>query len=252
MDIRKVGEKRIEKFNTSATYYRIYISDVNEIRDLPAIMEYLTTMFQEIINKMTNDIASNDLVRLSIDNPELDFSIVLPFMRRSDMTVDRILSEIERVLQSYEQFVVDETFGMELVHVHMPTGSGYKMRPVVDISKMLESKRSIIQIRNHDELCCARAIVTAIARHEKHPQWDNIRRGYGLQKQLAEELHMKAGVALHTCGIEEVKRFQTVLPKYQILYCQKSILTVSYTAVLKGASHFICICMIVTLMSSQQ
>ena len=38
---------------------------------------------------------------------------------------------------------------------------------------MLKSKGSVIQIRNTDEFCCARAIVTAIARIEKHPQWDN-------------------------------------------------------------------------------
>lgn len=59
---------------------------------------------------MTENTHSNDSVRLSMDNPELDFPIVLSFMRWSELTVDRILSEIERVLQSYEQFVVVETF----------------------------------------------------------------------------------------------------------------------------------------------
>lgn len=173
-------------------------------------------MFQEIVNRISNNIAPNDLVRLSMDNPELDFQIVLPFMRRSDMTVDRILSKIKRVLQSYEQFVVDETFNMELVHVHMPSGSGYKMKPVVDITKMLEKKKSIIQIKNKDELCCARAIVTAIARQEKHPQWKSIRHGQYIQEKMAKDLHDRANVPLHRCGIEEVKKFQAVLPKYQI------------------------------------
>ncbi|XP_052815380.1 uncharacterized protein LOC128242318 [Mya arenaria] len=214
-DIEKVSERKIEKFRSTASYYRIRVNDV-EITDLPNILKYLRTLFQDIINKMTDEIASSDLVRLSLDNPELDFPIVLPFMKKSALTVDRILSEIERVLQSYEQFVVDETFGIELVHVHMPTGSGYKMKPVVDITKMLENKRSIIQIKNTDELCCARAIVTAIARHEKHPQWNSIRRGYAIQGQLAEELHWKACIPLTKCGLDEVKAFQVAVPKYQI------------------------------------
>lgn len=47
-------------------------------------------------------------------------------MERSEMTVDRILSEIERVLQSYEQFVVDKTFGIEFMHVQSSSGTGYK------------------------------------------------------------------------------------------------------------------------------
>ena len=63
-----------------------------------------------------------------------------------------------------------------------------------------------------DDLCCARAIVTAIARVENHPKWDNIRRGTQLQRSIAVDLNNKAEVALKQCGIEEVKNFQIVLP----------------------------------------
>ena len=92
-------------------------------------------MFQSILDKMTEQGEPDDCNRISMDNPELDFPIVLPFMRRSALTVDRLLSEIERVLQSYEQCVLDETFGIALVHVHIPQGSGNKEKPCVDISK---------------------------------------------------------------------------------------------------------------------
>ncbi|WAR15803.1 hypothetical protein MAR_030397 [Mya arenaria] len=81
---------------------------------------------------------------------------------------------------------------------------------------MLQNKRSVIQIKNNDELCCARAIITAIAQIENHPQWNSIRLGRAIQGQLAETLHQKAGVPLQRCGIEEVKKFQAVLPNYQI------------------------------------
>jgi len=66
------------------------------------------------------------------------------------------------------------------------------MRPIVDTSKMLESKRSIIQIRNQDELCCARAIVTAIASVEKQQQWESIRHGRYAQDKMTKDLHKKA------------------------------------------------------------
>ena len=144
-----------------------------------------------------------------MDSPQLDYPIVLQFMRRTELTVNRVLSEIERVLQSYEEF------GMELVHVHMPSGSGSKRKPYVDFGRLLDEKRSIIQIRNNDELCCPRAFVTAIARIEKYPQWDSIRKGYELLKIMAEDLHRKAEVPLTRCGIEDVKQFQTILPAYQ-------------------------------------
>lgn len=213
--MNKVSERKLEKFRTTASYYKIYVDDVEE-RDLPNILKYLKTLFQETLNRMASDIPSTDLVRLSMDNPELDYPIVLPFMRRSDLTVERVLAEIERVLQSYEQFVIDETFGMELVHVQAVSGSGYKMKPVVDLTKMLNMKKSIIQIKNKDDMCCARAIVTAIARHEKHPQWNNIRLGRYIQGKLAEELHEKVSVPKQTCTIDDVKTFQSVLTDYQI------------------------------------
>jgi len=56
---------------------------------------------------------SSDIVRFSIQCPELDFPITIPFVKVSQMNADRLLSEIERVLQSYEQFVLDETWTLK-------------------------------------------------------------------------------------------------------------------------------------------
>ncbi|XP_060588537.1 uncharacterized protein LOC132743952 [Ruditapes philippinarum] len=219
--MEKINERRIEKFNTTASYYKIKIKDL-EVRDLQNILKTLKVIFQSILSTITENIPANDLVRVSMDNPELDYPIVLRFMPRSALTVDRLLSEIERVLQSYEQFVVDETFGIELVHVSNVTGSGYRMKPTVDITQMLQNKKSVIQIKNKDELCLARALVTAVARVEKHPQWDNIRRGRQIQQDLAIELHQKADVPLGKCGIEEVKKFQATILNYQIHVVSKA------------------------------
>jgi len=219
--MEKVNERRIEKFNTTASYYEIKMKDL-EVRDLPNILKTLKVIFQSIVTRITENIAATDLVRLVMDNSELDFPIVLPFMPRSSLTVDRILSEIERVLQSYEQFVVDESFGVELVHVANVSGSGYKMKPMIDITRMLQNKRSIIQIRNNDDLCCARALVTAVARIENHPQWNSIRQGRQIQRELAVALHHKAKVTLGKCGIEEIKRFQSILTDYQIYVVSKA------------------------------
>lgn len=99
-DIVKVSEKKIEKFKT-AIYYKVAVKDI-ELRDLPNILKSLKILFQSILDRITVDIPSNDLVRVSMDNPELDNPIVLPFMGSSALTVERLLSEIERVLQSYE------------------------------------------------------------------------------------------------------------------------------------------------------
>lgn len=50
---------------------------------------------------------SRDLVRLSVQCPELDYPISLPFMRVAQLSADRLLSDFERVLQSYEELSIN-------------------------------------------------------------------------------------------------------------------------------------------------
>ena len=214
-DIQKVKETNMEKFKTKATYFKVSFKNL-EIEDMSEILKTLHTLFQSIINNLTMSMEPSDLVRLSIDNQELDFPISLPFMRRSALTVDRILSEIERIMHSYEQFVLNESLGIELIHVRLPGGGVSKRKPYVDLERLLKDKTSVIRIQNTDELCLARALVVAVARIEKDPQWNNIRQGRNIQNTMAMNLHHRAGVPLGKCGIAEIKLFQNALPNYQI------------------------------------
>lgn len=81
---------------------------------------------------------SRDLVRLTVQCPELDHPISLPFMWVAQLSSDRLLSEIERVLQSYEEFVVDQSLEIEVIHVKLPSGKGNKKKCYVDLEKSLK------------------------------------------------------------------------------------------------------------------
>ena len=81
------------------------------------------------------------------------------------------------------------------------------------------NKRCIITIKNDDDLCCARAIVTmkALAGNgAQHPDYQNLLKGRPVQTRLARELHRLAGVPEGPCGLAEVTQFQAALPGYQI------------------------------------
>jgi hypothetical protein len=97
----------------------------------------LRMIFQSIIETITGFIEPTDLVRMSVECPELDFPITLPFMKRSELTTDRFLSEIERVLQSYEQFVLDSGLEIRIVHVRLPKGGVGKRCNFVDFDRIL-------------------------------------------------------------------------------------------------------------------
>ena len=81
-------------------------------------------------------------------------------------------------------------------------------------------KRSVITVKNMDNLCLARALVTMKESMDGDPdkQFDNLRRGRPIQERLAKVLHRDADVPEGTCGYEEVKQFQDYLGElgYQI------------------------------------
>ena len=60
--------------------------------------------------------ADDDLIYLTVESGQLDFPIVLPFIEKRNLTVDRFLSEVERVLQSHEEFVLDQGLVIGITH----------------------------------------------------------------------------------------------------------------------------------------
>ena len=83
--------------------------------------------------------------------------------------------------QTMDDFDRQRTFQTQLLDQsdHAPQGSGRKrqLKPGHHTLDLLKSKkRSIMQIQNDNDLCCARALVTAKAKVDQHPQWRSFKR----------------------------------------------------------------------------
>ena len=143
-----------------------------------------------------------DLVQVTLECPDIDFPIILPFMLMNQLTSELLLVELERMLQSNEQFVLDHCLQLNIASVSLPKGGTGKICDYVDTERFLKDKRCIIQIQHKDDICCARAIVRIKGKIDGHEQWNYIQRGRRIQEELALELHAKAGVPLYQCGIE--------------------------------------------------
>ena len=154
---------------------------------------------------------------------------VSDFMDR-DRYVDELLDTLAGKLNSNEEFHPDRGLQVDVVLVRMPTpGSGRKKYNVGLRAFDVDSKRkkSIIPIKNKDQLCCARAIVTMRAwchrndpGHMPRNNWETLRKGRPRQGIMAKDLHRAAGVAEGPCGLPELRQFQTYLstldPPYQL------------------------------------
>ena len=68
---------------------------------------------------------------------------------------------IQRVIESNQEFRLNDTVDVNVIHVSMPTGGKGNKRSEVNLEKHLEQKRSIGRIRNDGDLCMARALIVA-------------------------------------------------------------------------------------------
>ena len=80
-------------------------------------------------------------------------------------------------------------------------------------------KQRVITIKIKDNLCCARAIVTAKAKVDQHSNWEGFKKGRRIQLQQAQLLHHEADVPFGSCGYPELEKFSKApsLYDYQLV-----------------------------------
>ena len=65
----------------------------------------------------------NDQVRFILRSDQLDTPISLPFLTVEQLTTERVFSQIERVIQSNQEFRLNDTVIIDINHVKSPQGS---------------------------------------------------------------------------------------------------------------------------------
>ena len=175
--------------------------------------------------------------------------------------LDALMRKIAGKLNSNESFNPEDGFQVDLTLLRpMGSGSGHgkRLNPGrMGVAMSRNVKKAIVEIKNSDELCCARAIITmkALAEYkvaEKKVQEENEnstllqklkeeeeellteyktlrdtkleKRKITLQRLLANRLHESAGVPKGPCGREELQTFQEYLadqdPPFQLkVFC---------------------------------
>ena len=144
--------------------------------------------------------------------------------QQSSERMQTYLQSLVNKLNSGEEFNTNTNFETELTLICTPPRGKERSVGRRNVEAFLKAKRSVIKIKNTDELCCARAIVTMKARLHKGDNvdgrhlYENLRDGYPVQGIQAKELHSLAGVPEGPCGLQELEMFQKALsPEYQIV-----------------------------------
>ena len=209
-----------KKFGMTATDHKVRFNNV--LADFDLLESYESTMkiFHHLLEEVTEGMAPNDKIRFTLRSEQLDTPISLPFMTVEQLNTERVFSQIERVIQSNQEFRLNDTVTIDINHVKTPQGRGKSKlkRTTLNIRDHLKEKKSIIRINNTDDFCLARALAVSIARIENDPKYIQIKQSdRHIHLERALDLHVAANVPLGPCGIEEVKLFQNYLVNYQII-----------------------------------
>ena len=115
-----------KKFGMTATDHRVRFNNVLADRDLLESYESTHKIFHHLLEDLKEGMAPNDQVRFILRSEQLETPISLPFMPVERLTAERIYSELERVIQSNQEFRLNDTVTIDLNHVESPQGSGRK------------------------------------------------------------------------------------------------------------------------------
>ena len=189
-NIGSVTQVNIKKFRTTGMNYRVRFTNAFADLEISSLHDRLHEVFQQILDETIGGVSPQDQVRLILHSTQLEYPITFPFMTPHRLTTERILAEFQRVIQSNQEFRLNDTVDVNVIHVSMPSGSKGSKRSEINLEKHLQKKRSIVRIQNDDDLCMARALLVAKAKVDSDPQYKYVA-DYRktMQTRLAQELH---------------------------------------------------------------
>ena len=114
-----VHKQKSKRFNTDIDTFTLRFKDLgtNKIDGFFKAME-------EALNKAMEPYANGDKIGVEISHLSFDHSVLVPFSDKNSMTIDKVLSVMERVQQSKREFEFSEAMIVKVVAVKNPSGGG--------------------------------------------------------------------------------------------------------------------------------
>ncbi|KAE9522228.1 hypothetical protein AGLY_017373 [Aphis glycines] len=238
IDVIQLNTRQNTKFKIYKCEYKINFKETL-IKDLkPCKPKYKINYIDKALNEMVKLAKSNstyekgDRLSIALFNPNIKTPIYTGM--RSDDIIVNLKSIINGLLTSNEEIDITETT-FQVQVVSMPRGS--KGDKIINLSKDINTKRSIIQIKNDDNLCCPRAIVVALSTQTNnildHELDSNkikqLKIGRKIQKDLTLELcNMLTEYNEKGFTFDDIKNVEHVLDIQVNVICAEHLNTLIY------------------------
>ena len=162
INVERISARRSPRFSLNFERFRITVRNTNDI-PVEKKLEVIVTILQHVLDQVLVNVESNDRVRIVLDSNHLPRgAIFTPIINKDQLTVDRWMLAIEQVLNSQQEFRIDDSFEVMVEFVKTPSGGCIRDSPAPLARKLLK-KRCVVWIQNRDNLCMARALVVGEA-----------------------------------------------------------------------------------------
>ena len=139
--IKPLREHHSQKFNMTAKNYGVHFNNVLDDVDLLESRKRTYGIFDHLIKDVTEGMNPNDQVRFVLSSKQLQSPISIPFCSLEELTTEKVLSHVEKVIQSNEEFRLNTTVNIDIIRVEMPQGSGRLKRTTLNIRDHLREER---------------------------------------------------------------------------------------------------------------
>ena len=185
------------------------------------ILIYAFDVFKRFLDTF-DQLMAYVLFFFQLDYVGLDRPILVPFMPQGEMAGWKVMSAVERVLQSYQEINIQRPVHINVVQVRNPTGAG-KFGPSYAHSHRLDLQRSKKLIPtcdgDWDNLCFPKAVMLGWFYLVNRARYKELSTDHLELRRVARETLRRAGVTHdQACGMEEVKQVQAVSNARIIVY----------------------------------
>ena len=115
-------EWNIKKFRTKGTSYTLRFNNTLVDDKITNLHEQLHIIFGQILDDTIGGAPSHDQVRMVIHSNQFEYPIAFPFRAPARLSSERVLSEFERVIQSNQEFRLNDSVDVNVLHVSLPVG----------------------------------------------------------------------------------------------------------------------------------
>jgi hypothetical protein len=219
LNIETLDEKYVKKYNTYIRNYKVNFTQTPN--NYLSTIELLHDTITEVLNKFKEKADGDDKLKLYINHPELSHPISIPFLDKDALTVEMVVNQISKVLQSNKKLEFDDKITFTTSLIKIPKGSGR-------VDDFIVKKSSIVQVRDeNDQLCGLRAIVIAKALADNDMVLYNKIRDKRNNLQTLEALKLASKIGLSPdkpIGLKEISVIQSYLDDYRIIVIDSSML----------------------------